>query len=548
MVWSTHADGAHDYYSHLWYEFTGVPEGSTEGGAWKDLFHPDDQEGAWATWRHSLRTGEPYEIEYRLRHYSGEYRWVLARAQPERNAAGKVVRWYGTCTDVHDRVCAQQALQETSKQATWASEHDALTLLPNRRSFQAHLQAATLQTLQEGAVLGLLLIDLDHFKHVNDTLGHPAGDHLLKTFARRLMRSMRSEDFIARLGGDEFAVVIQHIGDEEELIRAGASILARLEAPVRFGGRTICGSASIGGVLFPRDGSTADELLKNADTALYALKASGRGGTEMFHSQMHVESQRIASQLTLARTMVNKGSVLPHYQPKVDLTTGGVAGYEALLRWHHPTQGLQEPDSIAEAFKDFELAAKIGELMQGQVFDDIAGWRRRGVEFGHVSINAAPVEFLRDDFAERLLSRLEAKQLPARLIEVEVTEHVFLERGSRFVGRALHKLSTAGVRISLDDFGTGHSSLSHLRDFPVDVLKIDRSFVSQMVGNEGIASIVKAVIDLAQSLSLGVVAEGVETEEQKNLLRAAGCTFGQGWLFGKPVRSDQMVPWVCEAA
>ncbi len=553
MVWSTLPDGFNDYANRLWYEFTGVQEGATDGTndgeAWNDVLHPDDQERAWAMWGHSLGTGKPYEIEYRLRHHSGEYRWVLGRAWPERNADGKIVRWYGTCTDIHDRVCAQQALQETSKHAKWASEHDALTLLPNRRAFQAHLQAATFRSMQQsGAVLGVLLIDLDHFKHVNDTLGHPAGDHVLKAFARRLKRAMRADDFVARLGGDEFAIVSEQIGDEKNLVRLGASIIARLQTPVKFDGRVICGSASIGGVLFPRDGSTANELLKNADTALYALKASGRGGTKMFHGYMRQESQRTASQLNFARVTVNKGSVVPYYQPKVDLKTGSIVGFEALLRWQHPTQGLQEPDSIAAAFKDFELASKLGEQMQKKILDDIVSWERRGIEFGNISFNAAPVEFLRDDYAERLLSQLEGRGLPASLVEVEVTEQVFLERGSELVRRALFKLSEAGVRISLDDFGTGHSSLSHLRDFPVDVVKIDRSFVAQMADDEEIASIVRSVINLAHSLSIDVVAEGIETNAQWDLLKVAGCNFGQGWLFGKPVSSDKIVTPFSRAA
>lgn len=431
----------------------------------------------------------------------------------------------------------------------WASEDDALTSLPNRRSFESHLKAASFRVMNKrGASLGLLLIDVDHFKHINDSLGHPAGDHVLKTFAGRLKKSLRAGDFVARLGGDEFAIILEHIGDEEDLLRVGQSILDRLQAPVQFDNRVICGSASIGGALFPRDATTADDLLKTADTALYALKASGRGGTKMFHSHMRRELQRVASQLNVARVALNAGSVIPHYQPKVNLRTGDTVGYEALLRWQHPTRGLQEPDSVAEAFKDFELASKIGELMQNKVFDDIVSWRRRGLEFGSVAINAAPVEFLRDDYAERLLARLESRQLPASLVEVEVTEHVFLERATEFVGRALVKLSEAGIRISLDDFGTGSSSLSHLRDFPVDVVKIDRSFVAQMVDNDEIASIVRAVIHLAHSLSIEVVAEGVETNEQMILLKVAGCTLGQGWLFGKPVSSDKILAPTSRAA
>lgn len=658
MVWSTLPDGYHDYFSEPWYEFTGIVPGSTDGDAWNAMFHPDDRERAWATWRECLSTGQHYEIEYRLRHRSGEYRWVLGRAWPERDPNGEIIRWYGTCTDIHDRVCAEIALRESktlqqsvldhsmdcikvlsvdgtlefmndpgchameislssvegkrwtnlwpvagrqaaqaavaeaaegtaarftgycptakgkpkwwdviispilddegkvvkllsisrdvtalrekSDELKWASEHDALTSLPNRRAFEAHLQAAILRAMRSGKMVGLLLIDLDHFKHVNDTLGHSAGDHLLEAFAERLRKGTRQGDFVARLGGDEFAVILEDVEHENDVTGGGASILDRLKTPVRFDGRVISGGASIGGAIFPRDAQCAHELLKHADTALYALKAEGRGGTKMFHNHMREEAQRVASQLNLARIAVTEKSVFPHYQPKVDLKSGKIVGLEALLRWQHPSRGLQDPESVVEAFKDYDLASRIGELMQGRVFEDIAGWRARGIEIGNVALNAAPAEFLRDDYAEKLLSRLDQFKIPPSLIEIEVTEHAFFERGSQYVARALDRMKQAGVRISLDDFGTGHSSLSHLRDFPVDVVKIDRSFVASIEEDGEIAAIVRAVVNLAESLSLDVVAEGVETAPQLKMLRSMGCRFGQGWFFGRAVQSDEI--------
>jgi EAL domain-containing protein (putative c-di-GMP-specific phosphodiesterase class I) len=260
----------------------------------------------------------------------------------------------------------------------------------------------------------------------------------------------------------------------------------------------------------------------------------------MFHNYMREEAQKVASQLSLARVAICEESVIPHYQPKIELSSGRVCGFEALLRWHHPSRGMQAPDTVAEAFKDYELASKIGELMQTKVFGDIRSWQRAGIGFGRVSINAAPAEFLRDDYAERLLGRLAQYQVPGELIEVEVTEHVFLERGSEYVSRALKLLNESGIRISLDDFGTGYSSLSHLRDFPVDVVKIDRSFISKMVEEPEIRAIVSAVIDLAASLSIEVVAEGIETEEQEAMLRSQSCALGQGYLFGRAVIADEV--------
>jgi EAL domain-containing protein (putative c-di-GMP-specific phosphodiesterase class I) len=260
----------------------------------------------------------------------------------------------------------------------------------------------------------------------------------------------------------------------------------------------------------------------------------------MFHNYMREEAQRVASQLSLARVALSEESVVPHYQQKVELKSGKIRGFEALLRWKHPTRGMQQPETVAEAFEDYELASRIGELMQKKVFSDIREWQRAGVDFGSVSINACPAEFLRDDYAEKLLARAAECQVAGGLLEVEVTEHVFIDRGAEYVARALKLLHEAGVRLSLDDFGTGYSSLSHLRDFPVDVVKIDRSFIAKMVDEPEIASIVTAVIDLSASLDLEVVAEGIETPEQEALLREKSCDMGQGYLFGRAVAGDEV--------
>lgn len=463
----------------------------------------------------------------------GTPKWWDVVVTPMLTELGEVQQFLSISRDV-------TANRKSADDLRWASEHDALTGLPNRRSFEAHLQGATIRAMETGETVGLLLLDLDHFKHVNDTLGHAAGDHLLKVFGQRLRSSLRPDDFLARLGGDEFAVILRGISGEEELLRTGESVLSRLQGPVRFDGRVMGASASIGGALFPRDADTARDLFKNADTALYALKEVGRGGTKMFHNYMREQSQRVALQLRLARSVIQNKSIVPFYQPKVDLRTGRVVGYEALLRWHHHNKGMQMPDTLAEAFKDYELASKIGESMQLSVFRDIRQWRENSLEFGCISVNAAPSEFLRDDYAERLISRLQHENVPANLIEVEVTEHVFLDRGTEYVTRALKLLHDAGVRISLDDFGTGYSSLSHLREFPVDVVKIDRSFVSKVQDEPEMAAIVTAVIDLAASLSIDVVAEGVEIAAQDAFLRNAGCRYGQGYYYSHPAKADEV--------
>jgi len=458
-------------------------------------------------------------------------KWWDVIVTPMRGSDDKVSRLLVTSRDM-------TADKKKSQDLAWTSEHDALTSLPNRRAFQNRLHAAALRAMNSGEKLGLLIVDLDHFKHVNDSLGHAAGDALLTEFSARLRQSVRDTDFVARVGGDEFAVVMENVRDGTDLLRTGNSISERLRAPLKIEGRVLSSGASIGGALFPDDATQANELFKVADTALYALKSEGRGGIKLFKSHMREEAQRVSSQLSLARIALTEASVVPHYQVKVDLRSRQARGMEALLRWKHPQRGMQPPETIQEAFKDYGLASKIGDLMQCKVFADIRMWRRQGLKFGRVSINAAPVEFLRDDFAEQFIARMCRYGVDPSLIELEVTEHVLMERGSQYVARALMMLKEQGIRIALDDFGTGYSSLSHLRDYPVDVVKIDKSFVEKMGKDREIEAIVRAVVNLASSLNIKSVAEGVETAEQAELLELAGCNLGQGYLFGRAVDAE----------
>jgi diguanylate cyclase (GGDEF)-like protein/PAS domain S-box-containing protein len=461
----------------------------------------------------------------------GAYRWWDVVVTPILGNHGKVKQLLAISRDttVHRR---------TSESLRLASEQDALTGLANRGAFQLHLDGAALRAMQNGTKLGLLVFDLDHFKSVNDSLGHPAGDHLLRTFGERLKECSRATDFVARLGGDEFAVIVENLKQDDDLLNAANSLLNRVRAPIFYEGRAIPSGASIGGAIFPRDARTANDLLKNADIALYAIKADGGDGVTMFHHHMRQSAQLKTSQLSLARSALSDRLIVPFYQPKVRLASGHIYGFEALLRWNHPSSGIQSPDTILEAFRDYQLSTAIGEQMQLAVARDVAAWCNAGLEFGTISINASPSEFLRDDYAERLLGRLADAGADPRRIEVEVTEQAFLNRASEYVSRAITTLSSAGVRISLDDFGTGYSSLSHIKDFPVDILKIDRSFVGDIERGGESAAIVLAVIGLAHNLALEVVAEGVETAAQRDFLSEKGCDFAQGYLFGHAVPAE----------
>nr|NUR37624.1 diguanylate cyclase [Sphingomonas sp.] len=391
------------------------------GRVWTDFWNPDEICNFVKALERAAE-GETVRLRGRGPTARGTRRWWDAIITPTIDDSGCITGILAHSRDV-------TADRERSEQLKWASEHDALTQLPNRRSFHARLQAATLRAMQAEEQVGLLVIDLDHFKHINDSFGHSAGDELLKVVAERLRNCVRDKDLVARVGGDEFAIVLEDVSSAEDLLTVGAQVQERLRAPVRAGGRALCGGASIGGALFPTNATTAHDLFKYADTALYELKQHGRGGTKLFDHYMLADAEKMALQLDLARGALTQQTVIPLYQPKIDIATGEAVGLEALLRWRHPHHGLQLPATLEEAFNDYELAAKIGDLMQQKVARNIRDWLDEDVPFGRVSINAAPAEFLRDDYADRLLAILDANDVPANRIEIEVTEHAFLGRG-----------------------------------------------------------------------------------------------------------------------
>lgn len=461
----------------------------------------------------------------------GEMKWWDVIVSPVVGDAGKPNKLVVISRDVSDRQQAEELLLEAATQ-------DALTGIPNRAYFQKALNAAVSRAEVDGTQLGLMLLDLDDFKQVNDSLGHDAGDALLRTFAKRLGAFSARGALIARLGGDEFALLFEDIAGHADMTARAEDLLGQLREPFVHGGRILDCHATIGIALFPEHGDTPAELLKSADIALYVAKANCRGTSLLFHRSHRAELQERHSMLSLGRTAVREDRVLPYYQPKLVLSNGSIYGFEALLRWRSSAQGIQLPSTIAAAFDDLDIAAAISDKMIDQVILDMRKWLDRGLNFGHVAVNAAAAEFRRDNFAEGVLERLERAGIPASFFQLEVTETVFLGRGAESVDRALKVLSAAGVSIALDDFGTGYASLRHLKQFPVDVIKIDQSFVRDLDVDPEDAVIVKAILNLGRSLGIEVVAEGIETEHQEQQLRAAGCRYGQGFLYSQAVPAE----------
>jgi diguanylate cyclase (GGDEF)-like protein len=435
-----------------------------------------------------------------------------------------------------------QAAEKTamSKELRRAADHDVLTGLPHRGVFQRRLAAAIRDAEKHDTRVAVMLVDVDHFKQINDSLGHDVGDAMLCSFARRLRGVMRKTDTVARLGGDEFGVVLPGIRRTAQLAAIVRSLNARLHEPVEHDGRSIECRASIGVAIYPDHAATPKRLTKCADLALADAKRT-RGCAETFRPSMAEEFERDRRMLAVARSGIEEQRIVAHYQPKIDLKSGALVGFEALVRCDRTGDLPILPEMFALAFIDRDLALAISQQMLARVLDDMRRWVDRGLVFGHIAINACAADFQADDFAERLLAEIESRGLRPGMVELEITEGVFLGRGAHHVARALAMLSARGMRIALDDFGTGFASLTHLKQFPVDVLKIDRSFVDGIGKNSDDTAIVRAVIGLGNSLGVETVAEGIETPAQAEFVRLHGCDVGQGFLFSA-ARSPDCVP------
>ncbi len=525
LPWIADSQGKILDVTDRWLEATGMTRDFALGAGWFSVTHPDDMEAVTAQIMHSLTSGAPFDVRMRLLVH-GEYRWMRARGFARRDERGNIFRWYGYTEDIHEHVLVENQIR-------WNAEHDPLTGLANRALLNTRLEAALSRSLQNLARVGVLLIDLDHFKDVNDLLGHHAGDQLLKSYADQLRAFLPESCLIARLGGDEFAVLFDSLSSRGELVEWGEK-LCTLRADAGPMQASLECRASMGAAIYPEHGQNSSELMRHADIALYAAKERGRGQLLLFESRMQDDVREHAAMISRARTAAQSGDILAYYQPKVSLATGALVGFEALLRWRDANGLIHAPGTIHAAFEEPEVADMLGRAMLEHVIKDIQIWQRQGLAFGHVAINVAPAEFRCDKFARRLIDLMGAAGLAHDTVEVEITEGVILGRGADHALESINYLSEQGFPIVLDDFGTGFASLSHLRALPVDTLKIDRSFISHIAEENGDAAIVSAIVKLGGALGIKVVAEGIETEAQADVLRSFGCEFAQGYFFGMP--------------
>jgi diguanylate cyclase (GGDEF)-like protein/PAS domain S-box-containing protein len=425
--------------------------------------------------------------------------------------------------------------RQTEARIAHMAHHDALTGLPNRVSFHERLDEALLRVRRDRDKLSVLYLDLDLFKNVNDGLGHPAGDKLLVAVADRLRACLRLSDMVARFGGDEFAVLQIGLAGPHEAGMLAERIVTLLSEPYDIEGQQVVIGASVGIALAPADGETAEQLLGNADIALYQAKEDGRRNFCFFQPGMGA-SLRAHHALGLdLRKALSAGEFEVYYQPLVTLETGAISGFEALLRWHHPLRGMVAPAKFIAIAEETGLVVPIGEWVLQQACAEAATWP----DDLKVAVNLSPIQFKKGNLPQVVFATLTSAGLPAARLELEITESIFLAESKTNLS-TLRRLRALGVGISMDDFGTGYSGLSYLRAFPFDKIKIDRSFISELGESGDCMAIIRAVTNLGSSLGIPTVAEGVETEKQRSLLRAVGCTEMQGYLFSQPIRACEI--------
>lgn len=440
---------------------------------------------------------------------------------------------YGVARDVTERKIAEDTIN-------FQALHDHLTHLPNRRLFKDRLELSLIQSKRYGGMVGVMFIDLDRFKLVNDTHGHAEGDELLKNVAQRLLKCVRASDTLARQGGDEFTILLPDLFQAEDASLIADKILEELKLPFNVVGQDFSASASIGISIFPRDGECADLLLKNADIAMYRVKASGKNGYKFFTKDMNsCYHERISLENELRQAILKSEFVL-HYQPQINVNSNRIVGLEALIRWQHPVHGLLDPSSFIDMAEEIGLISAITDWVLDEVCRQHVAWRAMGLNDLRIAVNVSPQEFNNSNVVERIVSHLARYDLPEHALEVEITENLLLHDDSGVIDKVRH-LRERGIRISIDDFGTRFSSLNYLQKFPISTIKIDKSFVRDLVEHHNSSPIIHAIIGIARGFRLHLVAEGVETHYQMKTLQELGCEDMQGFYFSKPLPAGEVV-------
>ncbi|MFA6311135.1 MAG: EAL domain-containing protein [Sterolibacterium sp.] len=491
----------------------------------------------WQAHRRLLERHEPFkDFVYQIETTPGELRWFSIAGNPVFGRNGEFVGYRGVGTDITERKTAEQ-------QVEYLAYRDTLTGLPNRLLLNDRFEQAKAYADRSRTKVALLFLDLDNFKTINDSLGHGVGDHLLKEIAARLSEGIRDTDTVSRQGGDEFLILLSDLADADTIPPILAKLVKRLQETFWIDGHELSTSISVGVALYPDDGKDFHTLLKKADMAMYRAKDAGRNTYRFFDEQMNVEAvEHLAVRNGLRRALEHDEFVL-HYQPQIDLGDGRVTGVEALIRWRHPDLGLIAPGRFIAIAEDSGLIVPIGEWVVHEACRQAAAWKLAGLPDMQVAVNLSAVQFKRGDVVQAVTSALDASGFNPAFLELELTESILIGN-TESVLATVQRLKLLGVRLSIDDFGTGYSSLSYLKRFDVDKLKIDQSFIRDLSSDPEDAAIVRAIIQMAQSLSLTTIAEGVEDAQMLDHLRSFRCDGAQGYHFARPMPADELVAFL----
>lgn len=531
-VWDWNLVTGETYFSRRWLEIIGCDDDSFECSptSWWLRIHPDDHDQVRRDYEAHLADSTPhFETEYRIRHEDGSYRWALTRGIVVRDARGRPQRIAGSLTDITERKTVEEQLMHDAL-------HDSLTGLPNRTLFLDRLAYAIRQTARRREQLfAVLFLDLDRFKNINDSLGHAVGDLLLVSIARRLESLLRPADSVARLGGDEFAILTADLESPNDATRVANRMLRELSIPYHVEGHEVYTSASIGITISSTGYGRAEDMLRDADTAMYRAKSLGKARHQVFDPQMHVRAVELLELETDLRRALDRDELCLHYQPIVRLESGRVEGFEALIRWQHPKRGLIYPDRFMSVAEETGLIRHIGLWVLRAACDQMSTWQKQFPTSPlSISVNLSGREFAQHDLVDQVKGVLSHSELLPGSLRLEITESMVMEDVDAVIAK-LEELRKMAVRCHLDDFGTGFSSLSNLHRMPTDTLKIDRSFVSTVGQEKQGAAIVGTIVALARKLGMSVSAEGLETAEQVAQLRGLACQLGQGYYFSEPV-------------
>jgi len=517
------------------------------GRHYSEIIEPDFLEEArnlFAERRTGRRATRNFELRLKCRHQPDGLRasqglsvWVELTAQgiyvdPNERTPEGFLGTYGTARNITERKQAQEVIN-------FQAYHDLLTHLPNRALLKDRLALAIAQAHRSRRKLAVMFLDLDRFKVVNDTLGHTAGDRLLKAVADRLQACLRAGDTLSRFGGDEFMLLLPEVRTRDDVAVIANKILQQLHAPFVIDGHELFVGASIGIAMYPEAGSNEEALIQNADIAMYHVKGRSKNGYQFFSEEMN---HHLSTRLTLERELRNALSadeLVIFYQPQVTLATGAISGVEALVRWQHPSRGLIEPRAFLPLALETGLIPQIDEHVQRQAMIELARWHRAGHGQLRLSVNLSALQLEQEDFVQRFLREVEAAGLTPAHLKVEITENLLMRDMDAVVPK-LQELQQSGAQIAIDDFGTGYSSLSYLRHFPIDTLKIDRSFVADIRAEQRGVSIIDAIVAMARGLRLDLIAEGVENRVQLRYLQAQGCSEVQGYIFSPPVDAQAL--------